>query len=155
MKLKKSKKIIFKKQIQKNIVTHRLFQHERPCYRFRKNEFQWKPHFVIETNMICFKLLSPFQQNSLRQKKSLKRDLSLSLFSSNPWTPLHLFSMWPSSRAGVCHEVLLHSFVIIIYHLFLIMWLGRLFIQVCWAAWRLCLRLWRLSHGGGRFSYKQ
>ena len=49
--------------------------------------------------MILYSLL---RQNSRRQRKNLKSGWSSSLSFSNPWTPLHLFSMWPSSRAGVC-----------------------------------------------------
>lgn len=43
-----------------------------------------------------------FKQNFQRQQRSLKRDWLLSLSFSNPWTPLPPFSMWPSSREGVC-----------------------------------------------------
>lgn len=46
-------------------------------------------------------VVSPFNQNFLRQRKSLRRGWSSSRSSSNPWTHLHPFSMWPSSRAGM------------------------------------------------------
>lgn len=108
-----------------------------------------------KSDQVCLTtVVSLSQQNFLKLRKSLKRGSSLSLSFSNPWTPLHLYSMWPSSRAGLCvfYKVSLHPVHTSVYLSFLIMWPCPPYIQVCWTAWRLCLCLWRLSYGGGRSS---
>lgn len=54
----------------------------------------------------CVKVCcAAFKQNFPRLQRSLKRDWLLSLSFSNPWTPLPPFSMWLSSREGVCHSL--------------------------------------------------
>lgn len=123
---------------------------------------------LILYNTDCFKLwghvidwgscdvfmIVVFRQNCRRQRKNLKRGWSSSLSFSNPWTPLRLFSTWPSSRAGLCIVICLPSLApspsFVLY--FSSCDLVFPFLKVCWAARRLCLRLWGLSNGGSGFS---
>lgn len=100
------------------------------------SQCKFKNLFILPS--LCF-----FLQSFQRRRRNSKRGSSSSLSFSNPWTPLPLFSTLPSSKEGLClcfapssnHQLILQT--------------HRLLSQVCWAARRLCLRIWRLPHGGG------